>query len=776
MPKTSNLISTKTRLIISVTGVVQGVGFRPFVYQECTARGLAGRVINTSSGVEIDVEGAAWQIEALIKSIKTAAPPRAVVTGIDSVTAEPMGRTNFKIGSSVAMRGKYQLVSPDSCTCDECLKELFDPRDRRYRYPFINCTNCGPRFTIIEGLPYDRPLTTMAKFDMCDQCRAEYEDPTNRRFHAEPNACPLCGPTLWLAEPGGAKLPVKDPIQAAAAALKDSKIVAIKGLGGFQLACLATSEKAVETLRRRKRRPHKPFAIMVGSLAEAALHCRVTAKERRLLESVQRPIVLLKQLSGSDIVPGVAPGLNRLGVMLPYSPLHFLLMNEVGLPLIMTSGNISEEPICRTNNEATRKLSAIADFFLMHNREIRSTYDDSVVAVASGHPLMIRRARGYAPLPVRLPAGPQRLMPQESLLATGGELKNTFCLTRGSDAFVSQHIGNLENAETLLHFEHTEVLYEQLFGTRPKRIASDMHPAYLSTAYSLNRSEPVIKVQHHRAHVASCLAENSVTTPVIGVAFDGTGLGDDGAIWGGEFFCGSLQDGFARTAHLEYFPLLGGEAAIHEPWRTALALTWRCAPHQIDFVTRLLKIPPSKKELLLRQLTSGLNCPATSSCGRLFDAVGALALGRLSASYEAQAAMELEAVASNAQPKQMSPQLSYNFLLDKSSNPWIISPAPAIREIINDIQQGEKPSTVAYRFHLGLAKTIVEVCSGLAGQQGLDTVALSGGVFQNLLLLQLVRDDLTRVGLKVLTHRQLPPNDGGLSLGQAAMVMFSRKM
>jgi hydrogenase maturation protein HypF len=411
----------------------------------------------------------------------------------------------------------------------------------------------------------------------------------------------------------------------------------------------------------------------------------------------------------------------------------------------------------------------------MHNREIRSTYDDSVVAVANGHPLMIRRARGYAPLPVRLPAGPPRPMPQESLLATGGELKNTFCLTRGSDAFVSQHIGNLENAETLLHFERTETLYEQLFGTRPTRIASDMHPAYLSTAYSLNRSEPVIKVQHHRAHVASCLAENSVTGPVIGVAFDGTGFGDDGAIWGGEFFCGSLQDGFVRTAHLEYFPLLGGEAAIHEPWRTALALTWHCAPHQIDFVTRLLKIPPGKKELLLRQLTSGLNCPATSSCGRLFDAVGALALGRLSASYEAQAAMELEAVASNAQQKQMPPQPSYNFLLDKSSKPWIISPAPAIREIINDIQQGEKPATLAYGFHLGLAKTIAEVCRGLAGQQGLDTVALSGGVFQNLLLLHLVRHDLTRVGLKVLTHGQLPPNDGGLSLGQAAMVMFSRK-
>lgn len=766
MSSTGNSTKERIRVIISVTGVVQGVGFRPFVYRQATGCGLAGNVINTAAGVEIDVEGAAADIDSLVMSIRQDAPPRSLITGLKTTAMAPAGRTSFEIGASLSGRSRQQLVSPDSCTCDACLAELSDPQDRRYRYPFINCTDCGPRFTIMEGLPYDRSLTTMSAFDMCPECLAEYENPANRRFHAEPNACPHCGPSLWLAGRDGGALPAVDPVEAAAAALLTGKIVALKGLGGFQLACLAADREAVARLRRRKRRPHKPFAVMTASAAAATELCHISPAEKALLESVQRPIVLLRRRT-TGIASSAAPALDRIGVMLPYTALHFLLLEAAGAPLVMTSGNRFGEPICRTNEEAVERLGEVADLFLLHNRGIRSTYDDSVAAVApGGKTLLLRRARGYAPMPVNLPLGDG--LEREPVLAGGGELKGAFCLTRGNQAFLSQHIGDLENAATLRHFEQTEQLYEKVFGARPRRLACDLHPGYLSTSYCLDRGEPVTRIQHHRAHVAACLAENGFTGEAVGVALDGTGLGDDGAIWGGEFFTGGLGRGLVRAAHLEYFPLLGGDAAIREPWRAALALTWKYAPAGFDLVAGILGIDAGKKRLLRRQLESRLNCPATSSCGRLFDAVASLALGRNSVTYEAQGAMELEAAASRWLRQSTVP---YRFETGRQALPFSISPAPAIAGLLDDLARGVAPGHIAARFHLGLAAAVVDIAADLAVSSSCDTVALSGGVFQNLLLLELIAGGLAARGLAVLTHSLTPPNDGGLALGQAALLL-----
>lgn len=796
-----NQTGETTRALITVSGVVQGVGFRPFVYQQAARLGLAGSVTNTVSGVDIDVEGPLKSIEELLVALQETPPPRARITGISIAAAEAAGRTGFEIEPSKNDGRGNQLVSPDSCTCDDCLAELFNPADRRFQYPFINCTNCGPRFTIIEGLPYDRHLTTMKIFPMCSDCRDEYEDPGNRRFHAEPNACPVCGPSLWLAGADGKALPVSDPVAAAAAALRQGDVVAIKGLGGFQLACLATDEEAVQKLRRRKHRPHKPFAIMLESADDAALHCRMTAVERRLLEAVERPIVLMERLDDSDIALAVAPNLRQLGVMLPCAPLHFLLMAELQTPLVMTSGNLSEEPICRTNEEAGRRLQGISDLFLFHDRNIVSTYDDSVTMVAGGEPRLLRRARGYAPLPVKMP------LSGEPVLAVGAELKNSFCITRDDDAFISQHIGDLKDAETLLQYERTISLYERLLRVHPEHIACDSHPDYISTAYSMERNSAPLRIQHHKAHVASCLAENCFTGKAVGVALDGAGFGDDGAIWGGEFFVGGLRSSFERAAHFEYMPLLGGEAAVREPWRMALAVTWEYFPAGVPFVADRLGIPEKKLKLLLRQLEVGLNCPQTSSCGRLFDALGSLAMKRLAVSYEAQAAMEFEALAARelnqatlvpdgtggrritdvlasmktgiddpARGSEVSAPLrgspSYRFSIDRGVSPWILSPARVIKRAVSNLMAGENAELVSRRFHIGVAEAIVRTSLGLAEKHGLTAVALSGGVFQNRLLFELVKSGLEREGLEPLMHRQVPGNDGGISLGQAAIACY----
>ncbi|MFA6002234.1 MAG: carbamoyltransferase HypF [Thermoleophilia bacterium] len=777
MPDLHDGISRIARTVILVKGIVQGVGFRPFVYQAAIAKNLNGHVINTTSGVEIDVEGPAAGIDSLVEEIRLSAPPLSHIIDIETISMEPSGRSGFRIGDSIAGREGHQLVSPDTCTCDDCIAELLNPQDRRYRYPFINCTNCGPRFTIIEELPYDRHLTTMNRFVMCPECQSEYEDPGDRRFHAEPNACPECGPQLWLADSNGNTVPAEDAIRATASALRAGKIVALKGLGGFQLACLATSEETVERLRLRKRRPHKPFALMTVSVAEASLRCHISPQERELLESAQRPVVLLRRLDNSDIADAVAPGLDHLGVMLPCTPMHFLLLDEVQTPLVMTSGNLSDEPICRTSYEAMARLSAIADLFLMHDRKIKSTYDDSVMMVENGRPVMLRRARGYAPLPVKLPAPTntdeitEERKKNTSIFAAGAELKNTFCLTRGTDAFLSQHMGDLENVETLLHYERTESLYESLFNIKPEYFVCDSHPDYLSTAYCQERQASPLRVQHHKAHLASCLAENNVSGDVVGVTLDGTGFGDDGTIWGGEFFAGGLTTGFTRVSHLELMPLLGGDAAVREPWRTALAAIWKYAPGKLDFASDILQIPERKRGLLQRQLQARLNCPMTSSCGRLFDAVGALVLRRLNVSYEAQAAIELEALAwrSDIQTPGLEP---YRFMLDSDVEPWILSPAMVVNDVICDIERGTVPALIALRFHLGLSEAIVQTSVSIAEKYGLDKVALSGGVFQNRMLLRLTRDALSLAGMEVLSHRHVPPNDGGIALGQAAMALF----
>lgn len=758
------------RCIITVSGVVQGVGFRPFIYRLAAERGLYGTVMNTSSGVVIDIEGPAPAVEGMPAAIREEAPPNSRITSVGILPAKPAGYTHFAIADSESSAHGWQHVSPDSCTCPQCLHELFDAADRRYRYPFVNCTNCGPRFTIIEDLPYDRPLTTMRRFEMCPDCQQEYDDPADRRFHAEPNACPECGPRLWFAGERGAELDAGDPIAAAAAQLRAGAIIALKGLGGFQLACLADDAQAVARLRQRKRRPHKPFAVMVNDVEAAARICRIDDAERRLLESAERPIVLL-QLRESAALAGVAPGLDQLGIMLPCAPLHFLLMDAVDGPLVMTSGNLSEEPICRTNSEALSSLSGIADYFLLHDRKIVSTYDDSVAMVAAGQPLLIRRARGFAPLPIEIGSEEDG---DAAVLAAGAQLKNTFCLLRGRDAFVSQHIGDLEDAETLLHYERTIELYERLFDVRPELIAADLHPEYLASAYARERSRQPVPVQHHRAHVAACLADNQFTGTAIGVAFDGTGLGDDGAVWGGEFFLGSLNGDLARAAHLDYMPLPGGDAAVREPWRTALGAVWQHLPERFDQAARLMDIPAERSAVLGRQLNAQLNCPPTSSCGRLFDAMAALILGITAVTYEAQAAMELESVARGylAGGNVGEPIL---FHLDQDRAPWVLSPAAAVASVVEGVQRGVNSGALAAGFHLGVSRSIVLTCGAIAEASGVDAVALSGGVFQNRLLLELVSSGLRDQGLDVLLHRQVPPNDGGISLGQAALAHYLSK-
>ena len=562
-----NSEETQARLI-KVTGVVQGVGFRPFVYRQAKELGLSGGVRNTSGNVRIEVEGAKDSLDVFLTRLKTAAPPMARIEKIKQRAVKVKGWTGFVIQDSQTASDEYQLVSPDIAACKDCIREIFDPGDRRYRYPFTNCTNCGPRFTIIEDIPYDRAATTMRSFNMCPVCQQEYHDPADRRFHAQPNACPVCGPWLELVDADGKRVVCRDAVAEAGRLLRQGKILALRGLGGFQLACDATCETVVGLLRQRKKRPAKPFAVMLADPAKIRDHCRLTAAEEKLLTSPAAPIVLTKwRRSRSAIVDSVAPGINELGVMLPYTPLHHLLVHDAGIPLIMTSGNLSEEPIARDNAEALRRLHGIADYFLLHNREIYARYDDSVFRLENRRPVVLRRARGYAPYPVFLPDGTKQV------LACGAELKNTFCLTRGNHAFVSQHIGDMENAETAEHFEDTLGLYKSLFRIRPEIVACDMHPEYLpskfASQYAANHKIPLVKIQHHHAHIVSCLAENGILDPVIGVSFDGTGYGSDGNIWGGEFLVTDRRE-YRRAGQLEYVPMPGGALAIKKPYRMAL--------------------------------------------------------------------------------------------------------------------------------------------------------------------------------------------------------------
>jgi len=755
-------------LRVSVRGVVQGVGFRPFVYQLATRHNLKGWVCNTSGDVKIEVEGEKPALDRFLDELVVLAPPLARLEDVSVASHPPQGYSGFEIRHSIAEEGKYQLVSPDIATCKPCLGEVLTPGDRRYRYPFTNCTNCGPRFTIIEDIPYDRPKTTMRSFKMCPKCQSEYDDPMDRRFHAQPNACPRCGPSLKLVDGAGNPVPCDDVLAAAARFLKQGKVLAIKGLGGFLLACDATSEKAVKLLRERKRRPFKPLAIMVSTLEDVKKHCLVSEKEAELLNLPQCPIVLLRRKEGSPVSPSVAPNLKYLGVMLPYTPLHHVLLRETGLPLVMTSGNLSEEPIAKDNDEALRRLKGIPDYFLLHNRDIYSRYDDSVAIVELNKPQIVRRARGYAPYPVHLP------FKSKQVLACGAELKNTFCLTKDNYAFVSQHIGDLENLETMEHFEATLELYKKLFRIQPEIVAYDMHPEYLSTKYARSLGDKhkelkLVPVQHHHAHIVSCMAENGVEDKVIGVSFDGTGYGSDGRIWGGEFLMADYK-GFERAGHLEYVPLPGGTVAIERPYRMAISylLTLLGKDSLTPDLAFLKEVSSQELDLIQKQLEKGINSPLTSSCGRLFDAVSALIGTRGKIDYEAQAAIEMEMAADAGE------RGSYPFAILEKDGVNIVRLEALFRAIIQDIENDVSQSRIAMKFHRTMADMVVQMCQRLAQRSGINRVALSGGVFQNRLLLRLMVAALEEAGFEVLTHSKVPTNDGGVSLGQAVIANFTR--
>jgi hydrogenase maturation protein HypF len=753
---------------IRVRGVVQGVGFRPFVYRLAHQYNLSGWVRNTSGSVDIEVEGNSKALRSFLSDLEDKAPPMARIESVKASFHPSKGYTGFQIEPSLSQEGQYQLVSPDIATCPDCQREIFSSEDRRFGYPFTNCTNCGPRFTIIEDIPYDRPQTTMRKFRMCPKCHREYDDPLDRRFHAQPNACPDCGPALELVDSDGRPLEAKGVIKKAGKLLKEGKILAVKGLGGFQLACDATSDGAVNILRERKRRPSKPLAVMMATIKDIEKHCLISPEEKKLLESPQCPIVLLRWKQSSDISKAVAPRLKYLGVMLPYTPLHHLLLKEVGLPLVMTSGNLSEEPIAKDNDEALRRLKGIADYFLMHNRDIYARYDDSVYMVEGGWPVALRRARGYAPYPIFLP------FKAKQILACGAEDKNTFCLTRDEHAFLSQHIGDMENEETLGHFEDTINLYKKLFRIEPEIIAYDMHPDYLATRYALeagaSSSTKMVAVQHHHAHIAGCLAENGVKDRVIGVAFDGTGYGADGTIWGGEFLLADCKD-FKRVGHFEYIPLPGGAAAIKKPRRLALSYLYSLLGEDFSLDgLPLAGLDPAEIEIIKMQLKRKINSPPASSAGRLFDAVSALAGVRGEIDYEAQAAIELEMLAAD----DIGKSEPYPFSIEVEGGMRVVKLKELLAAVVDDIRSKVPTPVISLKFHYTVAGIVAGMCSLIAKDSKIKRVALSGGVFQNRLLLKLASAALKREGFEMLTHRLVPANDGGISLGQAVVANFAR--
>ncbi|MBN1303504.1 MAG: carbamoyltransferase HypF [Anaerolineales bacterium] len=761
---------------IHITGVVQGVGFRPFVYGLARRLGLLGWVRNTSSGVHIEVDGFREQLDVFVKALREEAPPLSRIIDLRVSNQSPKGFKTFEIIHSESLEGGFQPVSPDVSICPDCLREMNDPNDRRYHYPFINCTNCGPRFTIIKDIPYDRSKTTMADFEMCEDCAREYSDPADRRFHAQPVACPLCGPQIWLETTQDTQpSPVSDGdkvLLRAQLLFKQGKIIAIKGLGGFHLACDAANPQAVARLRERKLRVDKPFALMMPDIETIRQYCQVDDAEQALLQSVAHPIVLLKRRAGSSIASEVAPGQDNLGVMLPYTPLHHLLFseNEARLvALVMTSGNVSEEPIATRNEEARERLAELADAFLMHDRDIHVRCDDSVMRVVSTgkrqalYPL--RRSRGYAPFPVKLP------WKTAPLLATGAELKNTFCITHGDYAFLSHHIGDMENYETLQSFEQGIEHYQRLFRVKPEMVAYDLHPDYMASRYAFRRVErdgiESIGVQHHHAHIAACMAENGLdgSEPVIGLACDGTGYGIDGAIWGGEVMLADYA-AFRRKAHLDYFMLPGGDAAIKSPARIALALLWQM---ELDWDEKLAPVKHYSKEdraVLIGQMIHQINTPQTSSMGRLFDAAAALAGVRQAVNYEAQAAIEFEALADPSEEK------CYPFELEQGKADIVIGHRVAFQALITDIHLGISLPVISARFHNGLAEVLREVSNLLREESGISKVVLSGGVWQNITLLGRTMSLLQGDGFTVYIHHEVPANDGGLALGQAAIAAY----
>ncbi|MER5733424.1 carbamoyltransferase HypF [Streptomyces sp. NPDC002138] len=767
---------------VTVRGVVQGVGFRPYVYTRATGLGLAGHVTNTPDGVVAEVEGAPAAVSAFCERLAADAPPLAVVDTVDHHEVPVAGGAGFTIVASRVGGPARTLVSPDVATCADCLAELADPADRRHRHPFITCTHCGPRFTIVTGLPYDRAHTTMAGFPMCADCAREYADPGDRRFHAQPVACPACGPRLRLlrAVPGGP--PEEDPdgpdpVAVARGLLAAGAILAVKGLGGYHLACDAAQPGAVAELRRRKGRGDKPFALMARDLAGIEELAEPGPGERALLTGGARPIVLLRRRAGAAPLTGVAPGAPDLGVMLPYTPVHHLLLGLPGDPpgprlLVMTSGNLSGEPIVTDDAEALERLAPLADAWLTHDRPIHVPCDDSVLRICDGEVLTVRRSRGYAPLPLALP------LPVPPTLATGGDLKNALCLGEGRRAWLSAHIGDMDDLATQYAFERAERQLESLTGVTPELLATDRHPGYRSARWALrHRGErPVVRVQHHHAHIASAMAEHGLdgAREVIGVAFDGTGYGDDGAVWGGEVLRADYT-GFTRFAHLAYVPLPGGDAAVRRPYRMALSHLRAAGLDWDPGLPCAAACPPDELRVLRTQLERGLHCVPTSSMGRLFDAVSALAGVCQHAGYEAQAAIELENAALAAPEAAGLP--GYGFALREpgpGGGAVIADPAPVLAAAVADVRAGVAPGVIAARFHTAVAALVGALCVRARARHGLDTVALTGGVFANTLLSTACARILRADGFTVLRHHRIPPNDGGLALGQLMVAAAAR--
>ncbi len=764
---------------IFIRGVVQGVGFRPFIYNLAHSLGLGGYILNSSSGVTVEVEGPDSAIDQFLATLRASPPPLAQITEIALTEVPLQNASEFSIRESQAEQDHaFSLISPDVATCGDCWRDFSDPANRRYGYPFANCTNCGPRYTIVQDIPYDRPNTTMAHFRMCDLCQAEYDDPGNRRFHAQPNACPACGPSLVLVENrqhgAGSHLPTASDFSnsqnSSLATLKKvrdllraGQLIAVKGLGGFLLACDAQNDAAVDLLRHRKRRSDKPFALMARDLAAAKTFCVVTEADRAALESPRRPIVILPRRRESRLSPAIAPGNDTVGVMLPYTPLHYLLFSDSPRQpsefpaLVMTSGNLSEEPIVTANEEAWQRLGPVADWFLFHNRDIYMRADDSVARTFQGRERVLRRSRGYVPQPVDLGT------PLHEMLACGAELKHTFCLTKDHYAILSQHIGDLENYETLRFFEETLSNLKKLFRVEPRAVAYDLHPNYRSTRFAQDLPiERKIGVQHHHAHIASCMAENHARGKVIGVALDGTGYGADGKIWGGEFLIADLA-GFERRAHLRYVPMPGGDAAVRQPWRMALSYlrdTFGSSPlPAVDF---LQHVPEKQVVLVDAMIARHIQTMETSSTGRLFDAVAAMVGLGSEVTFEGQAAIALE---SAAQP---GVSQRYSFHIEQTE-PMQLDMRPMLQEIVRDLTLSKPVGYIAACFHNTIAAAILELCRRLRQQEGLTRVCLSGGVFQNMYLLNSTVKDLDRDGFQVFLHALVPPNDGGISLGQAAI-------
>jgi hydrogenase maturation protein HypF len=759
----TTLAPVRRRVRVRVAGTVQGVGFRPHVYRLARELELAGEVCNDARGVQIDVEGSEPAVATFLRRLEAEAPPLSAIEHVRVHEQRPVGRPGFVIGSSPQGESPDAAVAPDTATCPGCLAELFDPSDRRFRYPFINCTDCGPRFTIVRGVPYDRPLTTMAAFVMCADCQREYEDPLDRRFHAQPNACPACGPRVTLVTGAGRTVPGPgDPIQAVARCLQRGAIVAVKGIGGYHLACRADDEAVVRRLRQRKHREDKPFALMVASAELAAQLVELEDEEAELLGSPRRPIVLVRRRRAAAVAGAVAPQARELGVMLPYSPLHHLLLADVGLPLVMTSGNVSDEPVAHEDHDARERLTGLTDLFLVHDRPIETRTDDSVmriVRVGGGRrPAFVRRSRGFVPDSLPLPGGAPR-----PLLACGAELKNTFSVARGEHVWVSHHIGDLENWATLRSFTTGIEHFCALFAVAPEVIVHDLHPEYLSTKYATEHDGPRrVGVQHHHAHLAACLAEHGERGPAVGVVFDGAGYGTDGTIWGGEFLYGDLAQ-CRRVGCLSAVGLPGGERAIHEPWRMACAWLEAAGLAGEAPPAVLSDVDPARWRAVRSLLPSVAAAPRTSSVGRLFDAVAALAGLRSRVNYEGQAAVELEAVCADHE------RGAYPLEIRREGAMLTLDPGSLFAELVRDLAAGASAGRIATRFHAGLAAATVSATLQTAADCGVELAVLSGGVFLNRRLLEAVAAGLEAGGMRVLYPRRLPPGDGGISYGQAAV-------